>query len=311
LSAGRGKLALIGLCAAFAVAAVPAEAQALDVTINTSRTTAGEVPMAGTANPGTTTFTAGLTTGNINVTDLDNALDAGSVVIDPGDPNGITQRAGEAGRDDQTADQPGRRGAQATAPPSPHSPDQPFDQLHPHPGQAAHPGPHGHPPDAIIAPMGTARASRAFPGTVHDAERHWYATGRWPAWIDGVDRVISVDGDWPKVGASVTWESGPAGRGRVRERVVDFEQRVGQTVDVEDASITGRQSVTFTPAEDEVQIELRLEYKITGSKLLTPVIDFLFIRRAMSRSLAQTLERFGPELAQRGAPAGVPRGSID
>jgi hypothetical protein len=159
--------------------------------------------------------------------------------------------------------------------------------------------------------MGTARASQAFPGSVHDAERHWYATARWPAWIDGLDRVLSVDGDWPHVGASVSWESGPAGRGQVRERVVGFEQRVGQTVEVRDDSITGRQSVTFTPAEDGVEIELRLEYKITRSSILTPVIDFLFIRRAMSRSLAQTLERFGPELAQRRQPAGAPRRSID
>jgi hypothetical protein len=162
--------------------------------------------------------------------------------------------------------------------------------------------------------MGAARASRSFPGSVHDAEIHWYATGRWPVWIDGLDRVVSVDGDWPRVGASVTWESGPAGRGHVRERVVGFEQRVGQTVEVKDDSITGRQSVTFTPAEDHVEIELRLEYKITRSSILTPVIDLLFIRRAMSRSLAQTLERFGPELAQRGQRgqrASAPRGSID
>jgi hypothetical protein len=147
--------------------------------------------------------------------------------------------------------------------------------------------------------MGTARASHTFPGTVHDAELHWYDTSRWPWWIDGLDRVISVDGDWPKAGASVTWETGPAGRGRVHERVVGFEQRVGQIVDVQDNSITGRQAVSFTPDGDRVQIELRLEYEITKSSLLTPVIDYLFIRRAMARSLAWTLERFGAELVAR------------
>jgi uncharacterized membrane protein len=155
--------------------------------------------------------------------------------------------------------------------------------------------------------MGKARASRAFPGSVHDAEQRWYDTGRWPAWIDGLDRVISVDGDWPRVGASVSWESAPAGRGRVRERVVGFEARVGQTLEIQDDSITGRQSVTFTRAGDRVEVEMQLEYRITKSSILTPVIDFLFIRRAMSRSLAWTLERFGAELSPRARARAQPQ----
>ena len=154
--------------------------------------------------------------------------------------------------------------------------------------------------------MGNARASRAFPGSVYDAERRWYDTGRWPMWIDGLERVLSVDGDWPRIGSSVSWESAPAGRGRVHERVVGFEERVGQTLEVQDDSITGRQSVTFTPAGDRVEVELQLDYKITKSSILTPVIDFLFIRRAMARSLAWTLERFGAEMSPRGRTRAQP-----
>ncbi|HEY8625838.1 MAG TPA: SRPBCC family protein [Solirubrobacteraceae bacterium] len=148
--------------------------------------------------------------------------------------------------------------------------------------------------------MATARASRAYSGSVYDAERRWYDTTRWPMWIDGLDRVISVDGDWPRVGSSVRWESAPAGRGLVRERVIGYGERVGQTLEVEDDSITGRQSVTFTPAGDRVEVELQLDYRIKKASILTPVVDFVFIRRAMSRSLAWTLERFGAEMAPRG-----------
>ena len=67
----------------------------------------------------------------------------------------------------------------------------------------------------------------------------WYDTRRWPAWVDGLDRVVDVAGDWPQAGASVTWESGPAGRGRVIERVVSHEALAGQTLEVQDDSITG------------------------------------------------------------------------
>jgi hypothetical protein len=80
----------------------------------------------------------------------------------------------------------------------------------------------------------TVRVSQTFPGTVYEIEQRWYDTSRWPAWVEGLQRVVEVDGDWPAVGASVTWDSGPAGRGRVVEQVVEHEPLGGQTLDVED-----------------------------------------------------------------------------
>jgi hypothetical protein len=145
--------------------------------------------------------------------------------------------------------------------------------------------------------MGAVRVSLVFPGSVHDAETCWYETSRWPAWIDGLARVISVDGDWPGVGARVTWESWPAGRGRVIERVVSFERLAGQTLEVEDDSITGRQSVSFAPLEGRVEVSLSLSYHLKKRSPLTPLLDALFIRRAMASSLRSTLTHFGAELA--------------
>lgn len=145
--------------------------------------------------------------------------------------------------------------------------------------------------------MATVRAQADYPGSVHETEKCWYDTERWPVWVDQLDRVVSVAGDWPKVGATVRWESGPAGRGRVREQVVAYEPLSGQTVEVEDDSIIGRQTVTFTPADERVSVELALEYKIKRSNPLTPLVDLLFIRRLMAASLRSTLGRFGTQLA--------------
>ena len=136
-----------------------------------------------------------------------------------------------------------------------------------------------------------------FSGSVEEAEASWYDTGRWHAWVDGLERVSAVEGDWPRAGAEVRWESGPAGRGRVRERVLEYEPLAGQTVEVQDDSIRGRQRVTFTARGDRVQVELTLEYRLERRTLLTPLLDALFIRRAIAASLRSTLARFGAELA--------------
>jgi Polyketide cyclase / dehydrase and lipid transport len=145
--------------------------------------------------------------------------------------------------------------------------------------------------------MSTVTVTQAFPGSVHEAESCWYDTAGWSKWVDGLARVASVSGDWPGRGASVVWESGPAGRGRVTERVVAFEPLAGQTNEVSDDSIEAQQTVTFTPVDDSVEVQLSLAYRVRKRNLFTPVVDFLFIRRAMAASLESTLERFGAELS--------------
>ncbi len=145
--------------------------------------------------------------------------------------------------------------------------------------------------------MRTVRVSQEVRGTVAQAELCWYDTAAWPRWIDGCDRVLGVDAAWPGLGASVVWESGPAGRGRVSERVVAFEPLEGQTVEIEDGSISGRQSVAFLPLDvDAVSVELSLAYQLRRHAFLSAPVDLLFIRRAMIASLDTTLRRFGAEL---------------
>src|SRR5664279_899427 len=141
--------------------------------------------------------------------------------------------------------------------------------------------------------MGTARVTQTFSASVVDAERCWYDTRGWSMWVDGLDRMVEVDPRWPGLGAVVTWESGPAGRGHVTERVVTYAPGAGQTVEVEDVSIRGRQSVAFATVPGGVQVTLALEYRLHRRSPLTPLVDILFIRRAMALSLGRTLDRFG------------------
>jgi hypothetical protein len=151
--------------------------------------------------------------------------------------------------------------------------------------------------------MRRVSAEGTFAASVPEAEARWYDTDGWPAWIDGLRRVTDREGDWPRAGAQVTWESNPAGRGRVTERVVRYAPGVGQALEVEDDSIKGRQSVAFHELDGGLRVELALEYELKASSIVTPVLDALFIRRAMAASLRATLTRFGAELAGAGVRA--------
>jgi uncharacterized membrane protein len=151
--------------------------------------------------------------------------------------------------------------------------------------------------------MRRVSAERTFAASVPEAEARWYDTDSWPAWIDGLSRVTDREGDWPRAGAQVAWESNPAGRGRVTERVVRYAPGAGQALEVEDDSIRGRQSVAFHELDGGVRVELALEYELKVSSIVTPVLDALFIRRAMAASLRATLTRFGAELAGAGVRA--------
>jgi hypothetical protein len=146
--------------------------------------------------------------------------------------------------------------------------------------------------------VASVSVSESFPGTVHEAEECWCDTARWPQWVDELDRVVSVQGEWPQPGAVLTWHSGPAGRGLVTERVTEYDPLEGYTVEVDDDSITGEQSVLFEPAEDGVEVLLTLRYRIKRRSPLTPLIDVLFVRRLMIGSLEKTLGAFGGVLAE-------------
>jgi hypothetical protein len=141
----------------------------------------------------------------------------------------------------------------------------------------------------------TVRATTTVPGRVVDAEELWYDPHRWAAWIDGFGHVAKLEGDWPQAGARLLWDSRPQGRGRVAERVIEYEARTGQTLAVEDARLEGTQRVAFEPQGDEVLVSLTLEYTLKERSVITPLLDLVFIRRALRDSLQRTLERFGHE----------------
>jgi hypothetical protein len=145
--------------------------------------------------------------------------------------------------------------------------------------------------------MGRARFAVELPAPVSAAEALWYDPARWSAFVDGFHHVVKVEGEWPKVGSRVVWDSVPDGRGRVAERVVAYEVRSGQTLEVEDAQMTATQAVSFQPeGPDGSTIALELRWKLKSGGPFAPVVDALFVRRAFNDALRRTLSRFRREL---------------
>jgi hypothetical protein len=128
-------------------------------------------------------------------------------------------------------------------------------------------------------------------------EELWYDTSRWPSFVDGFASVVKVEEGWPEVGGRLVWQSTAAGRGRVLERVTSYEPGRGQTVEVEDPKLRGVQRVEFEPLADGTAVALSLDYELKEPDMpVRPIVDLLFIRRALRDALRRTLVRFGREL---------------
>jgi hypothetical protein len=142
--------------------------------------------------------------------------------------------------------------------------------------------------------MGKVRAEVEVATLASAAEELWYDTSRWPTFVDGLAHVAKLEGDWPR-GGRVLWDAKVDGRGRVDERVLEHEARVGQTVSVEDEKVTGRQRVEFVPTDTGCRVSLTFEYSLKMDKPASYVID-VFARRPLRDSLKRTLTKFKREL---------------
>ena len=122
----------------------------------------------------------------------------------------------------------------------------------------------------------------------------WTDVERWPSFVEGFARRLELTGEWPAPGERVVWESTPDGRGRVTERITENAPDRFST-QVFEKALTGTQTLRALPAMDGSEVELSLEYELTGYGPLSGVADALFIRRALRDSLKRTLYRFSLE----------------
>ena len=139
--------------------------------------------------------------------------------------------------------------------------------------------------------MRRTSAITVVPLAPHDALRLWTDVDRWPSFVEGFARRLSLAPEWPEKGARVVWESNPDGRGRVTETVTANEPDRFST-QVFEERLMGTQTFQVVPANDGSEVALSLDYELTGHGSLRWVADAIFIRRALRDSLRRTLFRF-------------------
>jgi hypothetical protein len=122
----------------------------------------------------------------------------------------------------------------------------------------------------------------------------WRDVSRWPTFVEGFAHALEQDPEWPDEGARVVWESTPAGRGRVTEKVIESGPDRLATLVFEER-LAGRQQFRVLEGAEGTRVELSLEYTLTRYGPLNVVADALFIRRAIRDSLRRTLFRFAVE----------------
>ncbi len=119
----------------------------------------------------------------------------------------------------------------------------------------------------------------------------YFQPDAWPSWVDGFARVESESG-YPEVGGELRWQSTPAGRGRVVERVVEHEPRRLHRVEFADPESAGELTTTFEVAsETGTTVTQQMTYRLADGGPVRAITDALFIRPQIRRSLQRSLER--------------------
>ena len=143
--------------------------------------------------------------------------------------------------------------------------------------------------------MRVARAQADLVLTPEAALRLWTEVDRWPSFVEGFARPVDRSPEWPHEGARLVWESTPAGRGRVTEKVMEAEGPDRFVTQVFEERLHGVQTFRVVESEGGSRAELALEYELTKYGPLSAVADVIFIRRAIRDSLRRTLSRFAVE----------------
>ena len=141
--------------------------------------------------------------------------------------------------------------------------------------------------------MTEIEATVEIPASLADVWQLYFDPERWPIWVDGFTRVTASSG-YPERGGTLSWESNPAGRGRVSERVLEHDPRRLHRVEYVDPGSSGELVTRFEmlaagPEGRRTSVTQQLSYSLRESGPVAALTDRLFIRSQMRGSLQRTL----------------------
>ncbi len=120
----------------------------------------------------------------------------------------------------------------------------------------------------------------------------------WRIWVEGFESVSAEKG-YPKRGGSLEWRSNRAGRGLVKELVLDHEPRKLHRIAFEDPESEGELETRFEIRGETVELSQKMTYRVRHPGILGPLTDFFFVRRQVAASLERSLTRLKHDLEAR------------
>jgi uncharacterized membrane protein len=152
--------------------------------------------------------------------------------------------------------------------------------------------------------MGESGASIVVEASLTEVWDFYFEPATWPAWVDGFARVGASHG-YPATGGTLSWSSVPAGRGEVTERVLEHQPTTLHRIDYSDPESEGEQTTRFEiepGSEHRIQTRVTLEvsYRLRSGGAFAAIVDRLFVRSQVRRSLERTLARLKLEIEARG-----------
>src|SRR3954447_9695606 len=151
--------------------------------------------------------------------------------------------------------------------------------------------------------MSSVSASTAVAASLAETWDHYFEPRGWAGWVDQFSSVADSGGGYPEAGGTLRWRSGSAGRGEVRERVLDHEPRRLHRIAWEDPQSSGRLTTTFEIKGDRTEVVQELDYELTEGGAFAAITDRLFVRSQMRRSLERSLAALKHEVEELAARA--------
>ena len=154
--------------------------------------------------------------------------------------------------------------------------------------------------------MPTLEESLAVEASLAEVWAFYFEPRGWPAWVDGFATVESSD-RYPEEGGELVWRSTPAGRGTVRERVIEHQPRRRHKIEFSDPESSGELVTRFAIEGEATRVTLILDYRLRRSGIFAWLTERLFVRGQVRGSLQRSLLRFKHE-AEEAATLGDPIG---
>jgi hypothetical protein len=122
----------------------------------------------------------------------------------------------------------------------------------------------------------------------------------WGSWVDGFQAAVERSPGYPaEVGSTLVWRTIPAGRGTVRERVLEHEERRVHRVAFADPTMEGELETRFAIDGDATRVDQTLTYRLLDRGPIARIGAVFFVKTQVRSSMERTLAAFRHEAEER------------